>query len=75
MGSRSLSFGLLEVADSDANTILNFFIDTLGDICEIIAGDRERILSIKIIISDLVNLLLNAKLKAVREELLPKNNF
>ena len=75
----SLSFGLLEVADSDANTVLKNVIDTLGDICDIIAGDHEKnlhelIVSIKNTVSDLgpVNPLFNAKLKAVREEPLPK---
>ena len=74
-----MSFGLLEVDDSDANTILKNVIDTRGSICDIIAGDHEKhlhelIVSIKNTMSDLepLNSLVNAKLKAVREELLPK---
>ena len=54
-------------------------MDTIGDICDVIDGDHENnlhnlVVSIKNTMSDLgpVNPLFNAKLKAVREELLPK---
>ena len=74
-----LSFGLSEVSDSDATAVLQNFMDTIGDICDVIDGDHEKklhklVVSIKNTMSDLgpVNPLFNAKLKAVREELLPK---
>ena len=74
-----LSFGLSEVSDSDATAVLQNFMDTIGDICDVIDGDHENnlhklVVSIKNTMSDLgpVNPLFNAKLKAVREELLPK---
>ena len=76
---RTLSFGLTEVADADAETVLNTFTDSVKDICDAIDGDKEKdfsllVASIKNTMSDLgpVNPLFNSKLEIIRSELLPK---
>ena len=76
---RTQSFGLTEVADADAETVLNTFTDSVKDICDAIDGDKEKdfsflVASIKNTMSDLgpVNPLFNSKLEIIRCELLPK---
>ena len=39
---RTLSFGLTEAADADAETVLNTFTDSVKDICDAIDGDKEK---------------------------------
>jgi len=76
---KSLSFGLSEVADSDAATVLKTFVSDIDDLCDVLDGDKKKniallVTSIKNTMSDLgpVNPLCNALLKAYREELLPE---
>lgn len=69
-----------EVASGDAATVLNFFTETIDDICDVLDEKNKNfnfaklISTIKSTMSDLgpINPLFNAQLKTVREELLPK---
>ena len=70
---RTLSLGLSEVADADAETVLNTFTDSVKDICDSIDCDKEKdfsllVTSIKNTMSDLgpVNPLFNLKLEIIR---------
>ena len=76
---RTLSSGLTEVADADAETVLKTFTDNVKDICDAIDGDKEKdfpllVTSIKNTMSDLgpVNSLFNSKLEIIINELIPK---
>ena len=79
-----MSFGLSEVATSDASAVLKDLLKTIDSICDVLEeGDgvedkvtnfEKLICSIKNTMSDLgpVNPLFNEKFKAVREEMLPR---
>ena len=76
---RTLSLGLIEVADADAETVLKTFIQTIDDLTDVIDGDKEKdlaslVTSIKNTMSDMgpVCPLFNTKLETFREHLLPK---
>ena len=75
---KTLSLGLQEVVDSDAESLLNKFCDVIGDISDVMQGDKnknlsELVASIKNTMSDRasVNPLFQSKLKVYREQLLP----
>ena len=79
----TLSFGLSEVATSDASAVLKDLLKTIDSVCDVfenedgvdkISNFEKLVCSIKNTMSDLgpVNPLFNEKLKAVREEMLPR---
>ena len=69
---RTLSFGLTEVVDSDANSVLETFTQIIQDLTDMMSA--SLVTSINNTMSDMgpVNPLFNRKLQAFREELLPK---
>ena len=76
----TLSFGLYEMAGSDADCTINALTKTLDDICDILESSSKEndfsnlVCSFKTTMSDLgpVNPLFNLKLKDIRKKLLPK---
>ena len=76
---RTLSLGLSEVVNSDAESLMKTFLENMSDISDIMEGDKEKnlgslVASIKNTMSDraAVNPLFQSKLNVFRNELLPK---